>query len=66
MRAPTKAQTPDVMTALELADYLRCHQSTIYRMVRRRELPAFRVGSDWRFEKKAIDAWLTSQSARHL
>jgi excisionase family DNA binding protein len=33
------------------------HQSTIYRLARQKELPAFRVGSDWRFNIESIDKW---------
>jgi excisionase family DNA binding protein len=41
----------------EVADYLRVHPSTIYRLLKRKELPAFKVGSDWRFNRAAIDQW---------
>ena len=46
-----------VMTVKEVADYLHVHQSTIYRMLKRSQLPAFRVGSDWRFNIETIDRW---------
>jgi excisionase family DNA binding protein len=35
-----------VMTVRELSAYLRVHPSTIYRLLKRHEIPAFRVGSD--------------------
>ena len=47
-----------VMTLNELADFLRVHPSTIYRLLKRGGLPAFRVGSDWRFNSESIDRWL--------
>ena len=34
-----------IMTVTELADYLRVHPTTIYRQLKRRQLPAFKVGS---------------------
>ena len=37
--------------------YLRVHSSTIYRMLKKNQLPAFRVGGDWRFTVEAIDKW---------
>ncbi|MDO8433564.1 MAG: helix-turn-helix domain-containing protein [Candidatus Binatus sp.] len=46
-----------VLTVQEVSSYLRVHPSTIYRMLRRHQLPAFRVGSDWRFTVEAIDKW---------
>jgi excisionase family DNA binding protein len=44
-----------VMTVGELSAYLHVHRSTIYRLVKRHEIPAFRIGSDWRFNIEAID-----------
>ncbi|HXY04282.1 MAG TPA: helix-turn-helix domain-containing protein [Terriglobales bacterium] len=46
-----------VMTVNELANYLRIHRTTLYRLLRRGELPGFRVGSDWRFDLDAIERW---------
>jgi excisionase family DNA binding protein len=46
-----------VLTVEEVARYLHVHQSTIYRLARQKELPAFRVGSDWRFKIELIDEW---------
>jgi len=45
----------DIMTVGELAEFLQLHPSTIYRQLRRGALPAFKVGSDWGFSRKAID-----------
>jgi excisionase family DNA binding protein len=55
---------PKVMTVRELSDYLHCHQSTIYRLLRRNQIPAFHVGSDWRFNIEAIDHWILKQQNR--
>jgi len=46
-----------VLTVKELANYLSVHQSTIYRMLKRSQLPGFRMGSDWRFNVETIDIW---------
>jgi excisionase family DNA binding protein len=53
-----------VMTVTEVAEYLHVHPSTIYRLLRKREIPAFRVGSDWRFNRESIDDWRTSREKR--
>jgi len=53
-----------VMTVIEVAEYLNVHPSTIYRLLRRKEIPAFRVGSDWRFNRESIDTWRTSRETR--
>jgi len=49
------------MTVDELASYLKVHPTTIYRLLKRRELPAFKVGYDWRFREEAIDDWRRGQ-----
>ena len=55
-------QTGDrVLTVGELSEYLRVHPSTIYRLLKERRLPGFRVGSDWRFNMEAIDKWRMGQ-----
>lgn len=46
-----------VMTLSELAEMLRCHPTTIYRLLRQGKIPAFKIGSDWRFNAEDIDAW---------
>jgi excisionase family DNA binding protein len=46
-----------VMTLEEVASYLRVHPSTIYRLLKKKQLPAFKVGSDWRFNQESIDQW---------
>ncbi len=48
---------PRVMTVNELADYLKIHRTTVYRLLKDRRIPAFRIGSDWRFNKEIIDEW---------
>jgi excisionase family DNA binding protein len=61
--AQTVAQPSKVLTVREVSDYLRVHPSTIYRLLRQRQLPAFRVGSDWRFNVEAIDQWRLGQGS---
>jgi len=50
-----------VLTVTELSEYLRIHPSTVYRLLKQHRLPAFRVGSDWRFNVESIDQWRMSQ-----
>ena len=46
------------MTVGEAADYLRVHRSTIYRLIKEKQIPAFRVGSDYRILKKMLEKTL--------
>jgi excisionase family DNA binding protein len=52
-----------VLTVQEVSSYLRVHPSTIYRMLKKNQLPAFRVGSDWRFTVDALDRWRSQVEA---
>jgi excisionase family DNA binding protein len=58
----TAAKAPmhgdQILTVPMLAEYLLCHPSTIYRLLKNKRIPGFRVGSDWRFRRSAIDQWL--------
>jgi excisionase family DNA binding protein len=54
---------PAVMTVKEVSAYLRVHPSTIYRLLRNGQIPAFRIDSDWRFQIKAIDKWRSQKEA---
>jgi excisionase family DNA binding protein len=53
----TPHYTRPVMTVREVSAYLKVHPSTVYRLLWRNEIPAFHVGSDWRFNIEAIDRW---------
>jgi excisionase family DNA binding protein len=46
-----------MMTVREVSAYLRVHPSTVYRLLKLNQIPAFRVGADWRFEIAAIYRW---------
>ena len=51
----------EVMTIKEVAKYLGVHTSTIYKYAQDRKIPAFKIGSDWRFHKEFIDRWIEKQ-----
>lgn len=51
----------NVMTVREVSAYLKVNQSTIYRLLKRNRIPAFHMGSDWRFNIEAIDRWRLDQ-----
>ena len=52
----------ELMTAKEVAAYLRVTEKTIYRLLKQGNIPAARVGRSWRFDKEAIDKWLYQKS----
>jgi excisionase family DNA binding protein len=54
---------PRIMTIEEVAKYLRLHKSTVYRMVRDGQIPASKIGNQWRFRKDVIDTWLSGKES---
>jgi excisionase family DNA binding protein len=52
---------PKVLTVREVSEYLRVHPTTIYRLLRARQIPAFHVGSEWRFGIDTIDRWRSEE-----
>ena len=49
------------LTTEEVLDYLQVNLRTVYRLIKAGKIPAVRVGRQWRFRKRDIDAWLESQ-----
>ena len=49
------------LTTEEVLSYLRITPRTIYRLIRSGELPALRIGRQWRFCRTDLDAWLARQ-----
>ena len=48
----------DLLTPAEVIDYLRVNVRTVYRLMRTGELPAVRVGRQWRIRRADLDSWL--------
>lgn len=57
------ANEDEIFTIKELSEHLRVHPTTIYRLLRQGRLPGFRVGSNWRFNRTAIEQWEIAQVA---
>jgi excisionase family DNA binding protein len=53
----------DLLTTRQVQDLLSVDRTTIYRMVQGGQLPAIRVGKQWRFPRPEIDRWLRSRVA---
>jgi excisionase family DNA binding protein len=47
-----------VFTLEETAAFLKVHPSTIYRLLKKHKIPAFKVGSDWRFNQESVEKWI--------
>jgi len=53
--------TDNLMNVKETAVYLKMNKMTIYKLARQGKIPAFRVASEWRFNKDLINEWLMQQ-----
>jgi excisionase family DNA binding protein len=52
------------LTTEEVLEYLQVNLRTVYRLIKAGKIPAVRVGRQWRFRKRDIDAWLDGQRTR--
>jgi excisionase family DNA binding protein len=62
----TAANPPLMMTTIEMAGHLKVHPSTIYRLIRRHQIPFLKIGSDYRFSVNVIDKWMTDGQGETL
>ncbi len=60
---PTTAPLDEILTLKQVAKYLKCHASTMYRLVKHGEVPHFRLGGDIRFQKSRIDKWIKRKTS---
>lgn len=56
------ADNKEILTAKEVAGYLKIHQLTVHKYAREGKIPAFKIGSDWRFHKKQLERWIKEKS----
>ncbi|MGD0336350.1 MAG: helix-turn-helix domain-containing protein [Candidatus Omnitrophota bacterium] len=54
----------EVLTFEEARKYLKISNSTLYRLVQKRKVPASKVGRSWRFRKERLIAWLDKQERK--
>ncbi len=50
----------DIMTVEELARYLKLKPQTVYKWAQEGQLPAAKLGKEWRFRRRIIDEWIDS------
>ena len=52
------ASQDDIRTIPEVASLLKVAEKTVYGLAQKGDLPAFKVGGQWRFLRTAIDTWI--------
>lgn len=56
--------TKEMLTAEEVAKYLRLHPYTIRRLAREGKLPGFKIGGQWRFKKESFEKIYKQKSSK--
>jgi len=54
----------EVLNIKEVAALLRVAEKTAYTLAQTGELPGFKVGGQWRFRVRDIEAWIDAQTRR--
>jgi len=54
-----------LLTVAQVAEYLSVDKFTIYRLIAAKQLPAFKVGNQWRFKKSLLERWLKTHASSH-
>lgn len=49
------------LTIEELSGYLKMSRSKLYQMAQKGELPGSKIGTQWRFDRDRIDAWMNEK-----
>ena len=55
----------NLLSADQVARYLKVDKFTVYRLVSQKKIPAFKVGNQWRFKKRMMEDWLMKNSNLH-
>ncbi len=53
----------EILTLPEVAQLLKVAEKTVYSMAQKGQLPAFKVGGQWRFKRADLDQWIEQQKA---
>lgn len=48
----------EILTTKETCSLLKIKRLTLYKMVKAGEIPAFKMGSTWKFERSALEKWI--------
>ena len=58
------AEDDNMLTIAQVAHYLKLHELTVRRLAREGELPAFKVGRQWRIKRNLLDEWIADRSGK--
>jgi excisionase family DNA binding protein len=60
-----RAEQPEILTAEEVAAFLRVPLLTVQRQAKAGRLPGRRIGKQWRFSRSVLLEWIAAGPDRH-
>lgn len=56
-----QTEKPEIMTAQEVAEFLRVSERTVYDWATSGTIPAGKLGTTWRFKRSEVEKWVNEQ-----
>jgi excisionase family DNA binding protein len=56
------AAKSELMTVEETCRYLKITPRTLYRYLQTRQIPAFKLGKEWRFVRSDLEQWIRDRT----
>ena len=56
------APKTELLTVEETCRYLKVTPRTLYRYLRSRQIPAFKLGKEWRFVRSDLEQWIRDRT----
>ena len=53
--------TDEIMTLEQVARYLKLKPQTVYKWAQEGQIPAAKLGKEWRFRKRILDEWIDTR-----
>jgi excisionase family DNA binding protein len=60
------APKSELMTVSETCHYLKITTRTLYRYIQNRQIPAFKLGKEWRFVRSDLEQWIRDRTRAAL
>ena len=61
---PKPVDVDKIMNIKEVAEYLKLHHLTVYRLAQKGKIPFSKVGRSWRIKKDMLDRWVKQEAGR--
>jgi excisionase family DNA binding protein len=56
-----QTNTPPFWTVADVAQRFGVNVTTVYRLVKRGKIPAFKIGNQWRFDPARLQEWVADK-----